>query len=104
MSKPRTAIKSRLSDRSFRPTKILTKYKGVKEWQDTLIEVLLAGGVEGVGQHYITKRMNDQHRISADETLNELEAMANKQQVQKFIVPGRGRPKTVWRATTELLK
>jgi hypothetical protein len=87
-----------------RPAKILTRHKPEKEWQDTLLEVLIAGGTEGVQQHTITKRMNDQHRINADTTLNALEVMASKHKVQKFIVPGRGRPKTVWRATTEIYK
>jgi len=73
------------------------------DWQEKIVQILIDAGTDGVNQSKITYYFNPNH--SADEVLNELEILAAQHKVQKFVVRGqRGAPKTVWRATTEILK
>lgn len=73
-------------------------------WQDVLVEFLIEGGTTGWGQREIAKRL--ENMVDADVMVDELEFLLNCKppKVQKFSVPTRGRPKTVWRATTHILK
>lgn len=64
--------------------------------------MLIAGGTLGVKQSVITKRF--EKWVDVDDVVRELEVLAALQKAQKFVVQGRGRPKTVWRATTLILK
>lgn len=64
--------------------------------------MLINGGTDGVKQSKITKRFDQW--VECDMIVNELEALAAQNKAQKFIIRGRGRPATVWRATTLILK
>lgn len=73
-------------------------------WQDMLRDFLIEGGTEGWAQRDILKRM--ENVCLADDIQAELEFLLNCKppKVQKFSVPTKGRPKTVWRATIHILK
>lgn len=78
------------------------KWADRKDWQEELARMLIDGGTDGVKQSVLTKRFD--HWIEADDVVAELVALAAQNRVQKFIIGGRGRPKTIWRATTLILK
>lgn len=73
-----------------------------KDWQEELARMLIDGGTDGVRQSVITKRFTNWR--TADELLNELEVLVAQNKAQKFVIHGRGRPVTIWRATTLILK
>lgn len=72
------------------------------EWGEELQSILIEAGTEGVAQAVLTRRFDG--RATADELIFELEFLVNQNKVQKFTIRGRGRPRTVWRATTLILK
>ena len=72
------------------------------DWQHELKRMLIAAGTEGIQQSRLTYRFHRQ--AIADEVVDELETLALQHKVQKFMPGGRGRPKTIWRATTEIMK
>lgn len=82
----------------------LADHQSSMSWQDHLHDLLVEAGTEGLGQREIVKKLENLCR--ADDILNELEYLlaCNPQKVQKFLVPTKGRPKTVWRATIHILK
>lgn len=73
-------------------------------WQDHLQGILVEAGTEGIGQREIVKKLENVAR--AEDIVYELEFLLNLKppKVQKFSVPTKGRPKTVWRATIHILK
>lgn len=75
------------------------------QWQDQLVECLLAAGTVGKRQTDLILRFKNHVKVA--ELNNELEAMHAARKIQKFEVPnpgGKGRRAILWRATTELLK
>lgn len=78
------------------------KWQDRKDWQEEVARMLIEGSTDGVKQSIITKRFD--HWVDVDDVVNELEALAAQNKAQKFIIRGRGRPATIWRATTEILK
>lgn len=78
--------------------------QGISDWRYELQRFLIAGGTNGHMQTIILQRL--QNWIGSDEIKAELEALLLDQKVQKFCPSnnGRGRPKTIWRATTKLLE
>ena len=76
----------------------------IETWQEQLHDVLVAAGTEGLGQREIIKKL--ENIAKADDIVPELEFLLNcvPPKVQKFNVPTKGRPKTVWRATIHILK
>lgn len=82
----------------------MAKIEDCRIWQESLRTVLVEAGTEGIGQREIIKKL--EHVAVADEVLPELEFLLNcdPPRVQKFTVPTKGRPKTVWRATVHILK
>jgi len=82
----------------------MAKIEDCRIWQDAIRQVLINAGSEGMGQREIIKKL--EHVAVADEVLPELEFLLNcsPPKVQKFTVPTKGRPKTVWRATVHILK
>lgn len=75
------------------------------QWQDQLVECLLAAGTVGKKQTELVLRFKN--IVKTAELTNELEAMLGVRKVQKFSVPspnGKGRQTIVWRATNELTK
>ncbi len=75
-----------------------------KDWQAELRDFLIAGGTNGWGQKEIVKKMES--IAQADDIRDELLFLLNcdPPKVQKFVVPTKGRPKTIWRATVHILK
>lgn len=73
-------------------------------WQEQLVDILIAAGTEGLGQREIVKKL--ENLCLAEDILPELEYLLNctPPKVQKFTVPTKGRPKTVWRATIHIMK
>ena len=73
-------------------------------WQETLKDYLVEGGTDGWRKIDIIRRL-EQH-ADADMIEAELEFLlnCNPPKVQKFLVPTKGRPKTIWRATIHILK
>lgn len=84
------------------PVRIMTRMEPIMDWQEELKFMLIEAGTEGINQTKLTVRFDKWK--TADEIRNELEVLAAQHKVQKFIIKGRGRPKTVWRATTEIFK
>jgi len=83
----------------------LARGQHVLDWQHELTAFLITGGVSGRTQSEISKRFINHAR--APQILNELEALMAEDKVQRFDMPThgkRGRPYTVWRATTNILK
>lgn len=87
----------------------MKEYKGnyatpASTWQDMLRDFLIEGGTDGWRQRDIITRM--EHCADAEMLKNELEFLLNcdPPKVQKFYVPTKGRPKTIWRATIHILK
>lgn len=80
------------------------KFDDSRNWQEALVKVLIHAGTEGIGQREIVKKL--EHVALAEDIIPELEFHAAKipPAVQKFTVPTKGRPKTVWRATVHILK
>lgn len=76
----------------------------VGTWQDHLVDILIEHGTEGIGQRELCKLLENVSR--ADDIVHELEFLLNQTppKVQKFTVPTKGRPKTVWRATIHIMK
>lgn len=70
---------------------------------DKLRDALLAGGMGGLKQSEITKKVKS--HLDRDQTLAALNIMHEYGMVQRFEVPAlaAGRPATVWRATNSLL-
>jgi len=81
---------------------ILNRMPLADDWQEKIIQILIEAGTDGIPQSKITFYFSP--RYTADEIVNELEVLEAQHKVQKFRVGGRGRPKTVWRATTEIMK
>jgi hypothetical protein len=77
---------------------------GLTDWRETLRDFLIEGGTEGWPQREIVKRMEG--TVLAEDISEQLEFLLNcdPPKVQKFLVPTKGRPKTVWRATIHILK
>lgn len=75
-----------------------------QDWREMLRDFLIQGGTEGWGQREIVKFL--ENVCLADDIAGELEFLlnCNPPKVQKFLVPTKGRPKTVWRATIHILK
>lgn len=71
------------------------------EWRDKLRSFLIQGGTDGRLQRDIIFYM--QHYATAVELNSHMEAWRIEGKVEKFSVPTRGRPATVWRANTTLL-
>lgn len=76
----------------------------VGTWQEHLQGILIEAGTEGMSQRDIVKKL--ENVALAEDIIPELEFLLNCKppKVQKFNVPTKGRPKTVWRATTHILK
>lgn len=74
------------------------------DWREELIRYLIAGGTTGQKQSEIQRRLAA-HARSVEIDI-ELEGLLASEKVQKFSVPasGRGKPATVWRATTKILE
>jgi hypothetical protein len=70
---------------------------------DKLRDALLAGGMGGLKQSEITKRVKT--HLDRDQVIAALDLMHEYGMVQRFEVPnlGAGRPATVWRATNALV-
>lgn len=88
--------------RRTKPVKIMPQIEARLDWQDELIRMLIDAGTDGIKQSKIAKRFD--HWIEADDVWAKLEVMAEQHKVQKFKTSGRGRPATIWRATTLILK
>lgn len=73
-------------------------------WQEGLQRALIEAGTNGLAQREIIKKL--ENVALAEEIIPELEYLlaCDPPKVQKFIVKTKGRPKTVWRATTHILK
>lgn len=87
----------------------MKEYKGnyatpASTWQEVLKEYLIEGGTDGWRKVDIIRRM--EHMCDADMIDGELEFLlhCDPPKVQKFSVPTKGRPKTIWRATIHILK
>lgn len=80
------------------------KGEPAQNWQEVLREFLIEGGTEGWGQREVVKKL--ENMVTVDDIVPELEFLLNTNppKVQKFLVPTKGRPKTVWRATIHILK
>lgn len=66
--------------------------------------MLIEAGTDGIKHYKLVRHFHDNRLIDADEVLNELEVLLAQNKVQKFTTNGRGRPATIWRATTLILK
>lgn len=74
-------------------------------WQEDLIDYLVSSGTQGRNTSEILRRF--QNRVASDQITSELESYQVEGRVQKFTYPpkgGKGRPTTVWRATTKMLE
>lgn len=85
-----------------KPKKLLPRVPAKMDWQDEIRDMLIEAGTDGLKQNIIIKRFD--HWIQAEEIIAELEALEAHLKVQRFRVGKRGRPATIWRATTEILK
>jgi hypothetical protein len=72
------------------------------DWQEELVHMLVEAGTDGLMQWIIIKRF--EHWILSDEIVPELEMLLHQGKVQRFKVPGKGRPAFVWRATNLITK
>lgn len=73
-------------------------------WQAALVEILVAAGTDGIQQREILKKL--ENVALRDDIVPELEFLLAEDppKVQRFTVPTKGRPATVWRATVHILK
>lgn len=74
-------------------------------WQEDLIDYMINGGTAGRNQSDILRRF--QNRATTDMITSELESYQIEKRMQKFMYPpkgGKGRPTTMWRATTKMLE
>lgn len=74
-------------------------------WQEDLIDYLISSGTVGRNTSEILRRF--QNRVASDQLTSELESYQVEGRVQKFTYPpkgGKGRPTTVWRATTKMVE
>jgi hypothetical protein len=74
-------------------------------WQEDLIDYLISAGTVGRNTSEILRRF--QNRVASDQITGELESYQVEGRVQKFTYPpkgGKGRPTTVWRATTKMVE
>lgn len=74
-------------------------------WQEDLVDYLISGGTQGRNTSEILRRF--QNRVASDQITGELESYQVEGRVQKFTYPpkgGKGRPTTVWRATTKMVE
>ncbi len=76
----------------------------VGTWQEHLQAILIEAGTEGISQREIVKKL--ENVALAEDIKFELDFLlnCNPPKVQKFIVPTKGRSKTVWRATIHITK
>ena len=75
------------------------------DWTDALEQKLIDAGLTGIDHSDILRQFDRRYSgVTADDITAHLEALQSEQKVQSFSIPTRGRPKRVWRATTELLK
>lgn len=74
-------------------------------WQEDLVDYLVSSGTQGRNMSEILRRF--QNRVASDQITGELESYQVEGRVQKFTYPpkgGKGRPTTVWRATTKMVE
>lgn len=74
-------------------------------WQEDLVDYLVSAGTQGRNTSEILRRF--QNRVASDQITGELESYQVEGRVQKFTYPpkgGKGRPTTVWRATTKMVE
>lgn len=74
-------------------------------WQEDLVDYLVSAGTQGRNMSEILRRF--QNRVASDQITSELESYQVEGRVQKFTYPpkgGKGRPTTVWRATTKMVE
>lgn len=74
-------------------------------WQEDLVDYLVSSGTQGRNTSEILRRF--QNRVASDQITSELESYQVEGRVQKFTYPpkgGKGRPTTVWRATTRMVE
>lgn len=74
-------------------------------WQEDLVDYLVSAGTQGRNTSEILRRF--QNRVASDQITSELESYQVEGRVQKFTYPpkgGKGRPTTVWRATTKMVE
>lgn len=74
-------------------------------WQEDLVDYLISAGTQGRNTSEILRRF--QNRVASDQITSELESYQVEGRVQKFTYPpkgGKGRPTTVWRATTKMVE
>lgn len=74
------------------------------DWREELQRFLIAGGTNGQPHAAVMRRLVAHAKTA--EVQVELDALLELEKIQKFEVPamGRGKPTTVWRATTKILE
>lgn len=88
--------------KSRKPRQVLSRIQPQMDWEEELARMLIDAGTDGIKQSVVTKRFDKW--IEADDVVELLEFWSGEQKVQKFILGGRGRPTTIWRATTLILE
>lgn len=71
-------------------------------WQLQLKSDLIRAGTVGIPKAALVQRFR--HVVKADALDDWLEHWRSSGKVQKFTKPNRGRPQTIWRATTLMLE
>jgi hypothetical protein len=92
-------------ERSGPNRKDQTKGRQWTLWDEQIILFLINAGTIGRTQNEIHLRYGSQ--IDREQIMNLLETLRDQGKVDRFTVPhssGRGKAKTVWRATTKLLE
>ena len=72
------------------------------DWREWLSQRLIEGGTNGVKQRDLIYPLRD--HAEASEITEHLEVLKELGKVQKFKVKTKGRPATIWRATTLILE
>ena len=72
------------------------------DWREWLAQRLIAAGTNGLKQRDLVYPLRDQ--VEAGEITEHLEVLKELGKVQKFKMKTKGRPATIWRATTLILE
>lgn len=79
------------------------RVKAAVDWREEIEMMLIEAGTDGVKQIAFTTHLSNY--CDADQIVAHLEGLLAQNKVQKFLpITKRGRPPTIWRATTLIME
>jgi hypothetical protein len=89
--------------RVWKPTKAIERVRPTVDYKEEIEMMLVEGGTDGVKQSVFTASL--MNYCTSDEITEYLELLLVQDKVQKFnVTQKRGRPATIWRATTLIME